>query len=73
MKTQSLDATQCLICGGKLNRVKSGELYECIDCGEVFDLRDISKMEIDLDVLDRLLIYSLKRKTQKTIRANSHS
>ena len=44
-----------------------------MDCGEVFDLRDISKMEIDLDVLDRLLIYSLKRKTQKTIRANSHS
>ena len=59
--TASLQTLRCLACGGTLRRI-DGENYICEECGEKFDLKGLSNMELDLEEFDRLLIYTLKKK-----------
>ncbi len=60
MKTQGLQRLKCLSCGGELHRLGDDDRYGCVECGEVFDLRGVSKMELNFDEFDRLLLYALK-------------
>jgi hypothetical protein len=50
-----------LACGGTLSRL-DGENYVCEECGEVFNLKGLYNMELDLEEFDRLLLYSLKKR-----------
>jgi predicted RNA-binding Zn-ribbon protein involved in translation (DUF1610 family) len=61
MKTAKLQTLTCLSCGSDLNCVDGDERYECKNCGEVYDLKSISSMELDLDAFDMLLLYTLKK------------
>jgi hypothetical protein len=41
--------------------LKDEEYYVCKKCGEVFNLRGLSQMELNLEEFDRLLQYTLKK------------
>ncbi|MGD0804244.1 MAG: hypothetical protein ABSA11_09245 [Candidatus Bathyarchaeia archaeon] len=61
MKTAQVETLQCLSCGSPLRRIEGSDSYRCKKCGEVFDLRGFSNMELDLDEFDRLLLYTLRK------------
>jgi len=61
--TASLQTLRCLACGGTLSCL-NGENYVCDECGEVFNLKGLSNMELDLEEFDRLLLYSLKKRPE---------
>jgi len=58
--TTQLQSPQCPTCGGTLKR-EYDENYSCKKCGEEFNLKGLSKMELSLDEFDRLLLYTLKK------------
>jgi predicted RNA-binding Zn-ribbon protein involved in translation (DUF1610 family) len=70
MKTTQLQTLRCLSCGSSLNHIDGAEEYVCKKCGEIFDLRGFSSMDLDLEEFDRLLLYTLKKK--RTERKHSH-
>ena len=51
----------CTACEGTLNHIDD-EKYICEKCGEVFDLKNLSNMELDLEEFDKLLLYTLKKR-----------
>ena len=52
---------RCTACEGTLNCIDD-EKYVCEECGEVFDLKGLSNMELDLEEFDKLLLYTLKER-----------
>jgi predicted RNA-binding Zn-ribbon protein involved in translation (DUF1610 family) len=62
MKTTQLQTLQCSSCGSTLNRIDDADSFKCKKCGEVYDLRGFSSMELDLEAFDRLLLYALKKR-----------
>lgn len=62
MKTTQLQTLRCLSCGSPLNHIDGAKEYVCKNCGEVFDFRGFSSMELDLEEFDRLLLYTLKKR-----------
>jgi ribosomal protein L37AE/L43A len=52
---------RCTACEGTLNRIDN-EKYVCEECGEVFDLKGLSNMELSLEEFDKLLLYTLKKR-----------
>jgi tRNA(Ile2) C34 agmatinyltransferase TiaS len=58
--TTELQKLQCPACEGTLD-LKDEEYYVCKKCGEVFNLRGLSQMELNLEEFDRLLQYTLKK------------
>ena len=61
MTTQQ-NTLRCLACGSVINN-NGSEILECKKCGEVFDLRVLSSMELDLDEFDKMLLVTLKGKS----------
>jgi LSD1 subclass zinc finger protein len=62
MKSAQLQTLQCLSCGRPLNPPEGAEEIVCEHCGEVFDLRGFTSMELELEEFDKILLYALKRK-----------
>ena len=62
LKTVKLQTLKCLLCGSELDSIKSNDRFECKKCGEIYDLRGISSMELNLEEFDRLLLFELKKK-----------
>jgi LSD1 subclass zinc finger protein len=62
LKTARLQTLQCFSCGRALNPPKGAEKIVCKNCGEEFDLRGFSSMELELEDFDRLLLYTLRKK-----------
>jgi DNA-directed RNA polymerase subunit RPC12/RpoP len=63
MKATGLSKMRCLACGGELRTTDRKSNYECIECGENFDLRGFMDIEVELEAFDKLLLYSLKNKS----------
>jgi hypothetical protein len=49
-----------------LNRIDDNDHYECLQCGETYDLKGINSMELDLESFDKLLLYTLKNYKSKS-------
>ena len=62
MKTAQLHQLQCFSCGKPLSPPEGTDKVVCEHCGEVFDLRGFTSMELELEDFDRLLLYSLRKK-----------
>jgi hypothetical protein len=62
MKTALLNKLQCLNCGAPLEHLSGTEQIVCDNCGEVFDLRTVSSMELELDDFNKLLLCTLKKR-----------
>jgi len=69
MKTIKIQAQRCMACGGKLvNSKDHDENFTCEKCGEEYDLEILSKMELEFDEFDKLLLLDLKMRRRKNSR-----
>jgi LSD1 subclass zinc finger protein len=62
MKTIKLQAMKCFSCGTPLNPPEGAQNVVCENCGEIFDIRGFSSMELEQEEFDRLFLYTLKKK-----------
>jgi uncharacterized protein YjhX (UPF0386 family) len=58
---ESLDSNHCLICGGRIEK-KNNNKFRCTACGETYDIEEFETFELDLTVLDKILLHSLKKR-----------
>jgi hypothetical protein len=62
MKTAQLQIHKCLSCGSTIAPIEDGEKYACKKCGELYDIAFLSKIELELEEYDRLVLLDLKRR-----------
>jgi LSD1 subclass zinc finger protein len=53
---------KCFSCGSPLSLPEGAQNVVCENCGEAFDIRGFSSMELEQEEFDRLFLYTLKKK-----------
>jgi hypothetical protein len=69
MKSIMSHSHRCMVCGNELVKsMTNDDSFICEQCGEEYDLELLSKMELEFDEFEKLLLLDIKTRNKKVNR-----